>query len=232
MQIPSLNSVLFPINKSIFLFFLLGLYCLNGCQMDNSDHPGAQKKPELFQVDKKTEKANKPTSTGEMTDFVRSSKIVIPAVVHIKTIYSGGRQSQGNFPDEFRGMPRDGVYTMGSGSGVVISDDGYIATNNHVIENASSIEVIFPGRKSYTAKLIGADLNTDLALLKVDAKDIPFVKFGNSDNAQIGEWVLAVGYPLSLNSTVTAGIISAKGRSIGIISRGDKSRFSTGESPG
>lgn len=121
---------------------------------------------------------------------------------------------------------------MRSGSGVVISNDGYIATNNHVIENASSIEVIFPGRKSYTAKLIGSDLNTDLALLKVDAKDIPFVKFGNSDNAQIGEWVLAVGYPLSLNSTVTAGIISAKGRNIGIINRENRSGFSTGESPG
>src|SRR5690606_35666256 len=130
-----------------------------------------------------------------------------------------------------RGNP-GGVYAVASGSGVVISNDGYIATNNHVIEDASSIEVIFPNRESYTAKLIGTDLNTDLALLKVDAKDLPFIKFGNSDNAQIGEWVLAVGYPLSLNSTVTAGIISAKGRSIGIINRAKPSRFPTEEPVG
>jgi Do/DeqQ family serine protease len=99
----------------------------------------------------------------------------------------------------------------------VISGDGYIATNNHVVENASGVEVIFPDRRSFAAKIVGRDPNTDLALLKVEAKDLPFVALGNSDNALVGEWVLAVGYPYSLNTTVTAGIISAKGRSIGII---------------
>lgn len=116
------------------------------------------------------------------------------------------------------------VPVRGSGSGVTISADGYIATNNHVINNASSIEVIYPDRRVFSAKLIGSDPNTDLALLKVDTTGLPVVKLGNSDIMEVGEWVLAVGYPLSLNSTVTAGIISAKGRSIGIINREGKER--------
>ena len=212
--------------------FLFSLFFLQGCLVNDPSKPGESKKIESFQDEAKTETANKLTSTGEMTNFVQSAKIVIPAVVHIKTIYSRGGKQSGNFFDQLKSAPQDGVYAMASGSGVVISADGYIATNNHVIENASSIEVIFPNRESYTAKIIGSDLNTDLALLKVEAKNLPFVKFGNSDNAQIGEWVLAVGYPLSLNSTVTAGIISAKGRSIGIINRAERSHFSTSESPG
>lgn len=231
MQIACLNSTLFSVNRIIFFILLSGLFLFNGCQSDNGSNAVEQKKIERFQENVKTQQTNKLFSTDETTDFVKSAKMVIPAVVHIKTLYSRGTRPSGNFFDQLRGAPRDGVYAMGSGSGVVISGDGYIATNNHVIENASSIEVIFPGRESYTAKLIGSDVNTDLALLKVDAKDLPFVKFGNSDNAQIGEWVLAVGYPLSLNSTVTAGIISAKGRSIGIIDQGDMSHFSR-ESPG
>lgn len=207
--------------------FLVSLFFLHGCLVDNPVKPDKNNQVEAFQDNGKTQTTETPTSTGEITDFVQSSKIVIPAVVHIKTIYSNSNQQGVSFYDQLRGAPQDGVYAIASGSGVVISSDGYIATNNHVIENASSIEVIFPTRESYTAKLIGSDLNTDLALLKVDAKDVPFVKFGNSDIAQIGEWVLAVGYPLSLNSTVTAGIISAKGRNIGIINQSDRSRFST-----
>jgi Do/DeqQ family serine protease len=106
-----------------------------------------------------------------------------------------------------------------SGSGVLISSDGYIATNNHVVENASAVQVILPDKRTFTAKLIGLDPNTDLALLKIDGTNFPVVAFGNSDAVEIGEWVLAVGYPLSLNTTVTAGIVSAKARSIGIINR-------------
>ena len=219
-------------NKSTLFILLFSLFLLQGCLVDTPSKPGEAKKIESFQEEAKTQTTDKPTSTGEITSFVQSAKIVIPAVVHIKTIYSRGGQQSGNFFDQLRNAPQDGVYAMASGSGVVISSDGYIATNNHVIDEASSIEVIFPNRESFKAKLVGADPNTDLALLKVDAKDLPFVKFGNSDNAQIGEWVLAVGYPLSLNSTVTAGIISAKGRSIGIINRAEQSRFSTSESSG
>jgi S1-C subfamily serine protease len=107
---------------------------------------------------------------------------------------------------------------MASGSGILITPDGYIATNNHVIENASDIKVILPDKREFSAELIGRDPNTDLALLKIKAEGLPIVKLGNSDNVQVGEWVLA-GYPFSLNTTVTAGIISAKARSIGIINR-------------
>jgi S1-C subfamily serine protease len=90
---------------------------------------------------------------------------------------------------------------------VIISEDGYIATNNHVIENASEIKIILPDKREFSAELIGRDPNTDLALLKIKAEGLPTVKLGNSDNVQIGEWVLAIGYPFSLNTTVTAGII-------------------------
>ena len=214
--------------KFFFISLLSCLFLLTGCLVDDPNQPGDTKKIERFQEEESGVPADKPTSTGELTDFVKSSKIAIPAVVHIKTTYSHGGQQSGGFFGRLRRNP-GGVYAMASGSGVVISEDGYIATNNHVIEDASNIEVIFTNRESYKATLVGTDLNTDLALLKVEAKELPFIKFGNSDNAQIGEWVLAVGYPLSLNSTVTAGIISAKGRSIGIINQGRPSRFPTQE---
>jgi Do/DeqQ family serine protease len=149
-------------------------------------------------------------------NFVIAAKAVTPGVVHIKTLYEN-KSGSSNFFGQRNGQRN--TPAMGSGSGVVISADGYIATNNHVIENASQVEVVFPDRRSFPAKVTGRDPNTDLALLKVDAKDLSFVSLGNSDDAQVGEWVLAVGYPYSLNTTVTAGIISAKGRSIGIINR-------------
>ncbi len=165
-------------------------------------------------------KVNPVNETG---NFVQASKTAIPAVVHIKTTYSQGGAAN-PLSQLFGSASRGSVPVMGSGSGVTISADGYIATNNHVIENASSIRVIYPDRREFSAKLIGSDPNTDLALLKVDASGLPVIKPGNSDIVEVGEWVLAVGYPLSLNSTVTAGIVSAKGRSIGIINR-EKSRF-------
>ena len=136
-----------------------------------------------------------------VVDFVAASKAVMPAVVHIK-IHFNSSAAYG-----------------ASGSGVIISSDGYIATNNHVVENASQIDVTLADKRTLSAKLIGRDPNTDLALIKVDADSLPFAKTGNSDAVQIGEWVLAVGFPLSLNLTVTAGIVSAKARSIGIINR-------------
>ena len=153
-----------------------------------------------------------PPSNGNSLDFVRAAKSVTPGVVHIKTLYQD--ENAGNF---FPGFGDDNAPTGGSGSGVVISKDGYIATNNHVVENAAQIEVVFTDKRIFNAKLVGRDPNTDLALLKVDEKDLPVVELGNSDDVEVGEWVLAVGYPFSLNTTVTAGIVSAKGRSIGII---------------
>ena len=146
-------------------------------------------------------------------NLVNAARAVTPGVVHIKTV------QQNREPNYFEGRFGGGSLTMGSGSGVVISEDGYIATNNHVIEGANAIEVIFPDRRSYPAKVIGRDPDTDLALLKVEAGNLDYVRLGNSDAVQVGEPVLAVGYPYSLNTTVTAGIVSAKGRSIGIINR-------------
>jgi Do/DeqQ family serine protease len=139
-----------------------------------------------------------------------AAKAATPAVVHIKTRYAS--------PASYG--PTDGRGTaLGSGSGIIVTPDGYIATNNHVVENAVGIQVILPNKRTYPAQLIGRDPNTDLALLKIKAENLPAIQFGNSDSVQVGEWVVAVGYPFSLNTTVTAGIVSAKARSIGIINR-------------
>ena len=102
----------------------------------------------------------------------------------------------------------------GFGSGVIISPDGYIVTNNHVIDGADSIQVTLNNNKSYTAAIVGRDPDTDIALIKIKAENLPVIKFGDSDNLKLGEWVLAVGNPFNLTSTVTAGIVSAKGRSL------------------
>ena len=105
---------------------------------------------------------------------------------------------------------------MASGSGAIISEDGYIVTNNHVIDAADDITVTLSNRKSFKAKLVAADPSSDLALLKIEAKGLPFMLYGNSDEVKIGQWVLALGYPLNLEATVTAGIVSAKGRTLEI----------------
>lgn len=144
-------------------------------------------------------------------NFLATSKSVVPSVVHIRTSYGPGDFSI-NPLESFFDMP-----TRSSGSGVIISDDGFIVTNNHVIEEASNIEVVMNDNKRFFAKLIGTDPTTDLALLKVQAKNLPFLKYGDSDRITPGEWVLAVGNPFDLNSTVTAGIVSAKARNIGIL---------------
>lgn len=158
------------------------------------------------------------SSSGPMGDFVVASKAAMPAVVHIRTQYNTDSQEYSNPLAQLFGLsPEGSMPAMGSGSGVIISPDGYIATNNHVVDQTSSMEVILPDKRIFKAELIGRDPNTDLALLRIKADNLPAIKFGNSDNIQIGEWVLAVGYPFSLNTTVTAGIISAKSRSIGII---------------
>lgn len=148
-------------------------------------------------------------STNGLVDFVAASKEVMPAVVHIKIHFNQSSQYGA------------------SGSGVILSADGYIATNNHVVENAAAIDVVLPDKRSFSAKLIGRDPNTDLALIKVEATNLPVVALGNSDSVQVGQWVLAVGFPLSLNTTVTAGIVSAKARSIGIINRGSSNSLQT-----
>lgn len=158
-------------------------------------------------------------------DFTKAAESSIHAVVHIKSTVkavetAGRRQRQMVDPFEyFFGFGDRGGSeyanpqpSVGYGSGVIISKDGYVITNNHVIDKATEIEVTMNDNRKYTAKLIGADPTTDIALLKLEGNDFPYVPFGNSDDLKVGEWVLAVGNPFNLTSTVTAGIVSAKGR--------------------
>ncbi len=157
-------------------------------------------------------------------DFVEAAAAVTPAVVHIKTTIQPQQTNLsfnpfGNlFGDDFwGGSPYHVMPQQASGSGVIIREDGYIVTNNHVVDNADKVEVVLNDKRTLTAKVIGTDPSTDLALLKIDEKDLPYIFFGNSDSVKVGQWVLAVGNPFNLESTVTAGIVSAKGRNINII---------------
>ena len=157
----------------------------------------------------------------ENINFVNAANSSINSVVHVKTQYIQ-ENSYNNIYDFFFGDGNSQTYStpvISSGSGVIISNDGYIITNNHVIENANNIQVILNDKSSYDAKVIGKDENTDIALLKINASHLPVIKYGNSDNLNVGEWVLAVGNPFNSNSTVTAGIVSAKARNIGLSSQ-------------
>ena len=146
-------------------------------------------------------------------DFTQAAENTVNSVVHIKTEYEITSQPNSWF-DMFE-MPSQKAQS--SGSGVIIKGNGYIVTNNHVIDEANEIKVILNNNKTYDAKLVGTDPATDLAILKINASNLPAVPFGNSDQLKIGEWVLAVGNPFSLTSTVTAGIVSAKGRNINLL---------------
>jgi serine protease Do len=156
-------------------------------------------------------------------NFVVAAKLVTPGVVYIRTVIKGSESSSDDpfhqmFP-EFFNQPDKPRSQLAAGSGVIISPDGYIATNYHVVENAEKLQITLNDNRRYTPKIIGVDPNTDLALLKIDEKNLPYVRFGSSDNLQIGEWVLAIGNPFELTSTVTAGIVSAKARNINILHR-------------
>jgi len=180
-----------------------------------------------------------PSGNDELVplDFTAASAKVMPAVVNIKATISqkSGPMTSRNIPDPFRDFFGDQFYKffgpyqqdpngdgqepqarVGTGSGVIINEQGYIVTNNHVVEGADDLDVTLPDNRSYKATVIGTDPTTDLALIKIDATDLPHLSFVNSDDVKVGEWVLAVGNPYNLNSTVTAGIISAKARNINI----------------
>ncbi|MGZ3903992.1 MAG: Do family serine endopeptidase [Bacteroidia bacterium] len=151
-------------------------------------------------------------------DFVQAAEASVNSVVHIKTRIEekNDQLNYDPFQQLFYGQQQPRVQ-QGSGSGVIIDKDGYIVTNNHVIQGASDIQVVLNDKRTYLAELIGADPQTDLALIKIKEKDLPYMPYGNSDNVKVGEWCLAVGNPFNLNSTVTAGIVSAKGRNINIL---------------
>ncbi len=148
---------------------------------------------------------------SSVINFENAARLVTPAVVNINTVFGSGEFSLTPMDLNFDPLARP------SGSGVIISDDGYIVTNQHVIEDATGIEVVLNDNQRYFAKVIGQDPSTDLALLKIKARNLPHLKYGDSDLIAPGEWVLAVGNPFNLNSTVTAGIVSAKARNIGIL---------------
>ena len=154
-------------------------------------------------------------------DFTEAAQKSVNAVVHIKTEIGVKTEAYddffGPFRDYFYGYPHQQSAIIAYGSGVVISPDGYIVTNNHVVEGADRITVTFNDKRKMEAKVIGTAPSTDLALIKVDAKDLPYLVYGNSDDLKVGEWVLAVGNPFNLTSTVTAGIVSAKARNINIL---------------
>lgn len=159
-------------------------------------------------------------------NFVEAAKQVTPGVVHIRSTMEATTASRSNDPfdqyfRQFFGDQGRGGYqqrpSVGTGSGVIISSDGYIATNNHVIDNATDIEILLNDNRTYKAKLVGVDPTTDLALLKIEEHGLPVVTFANSDVIEVGEWVLAIGNPFEFRSTVTAGIVSAKGRNINIL---------------
>jgi serine protease Do len=177
-------------------------------------------------------------------DFTVPSAAAIPAIVHIKT-KTNAKQVNNNLPrtrpsNPFGDLLDDDMFNQffggrgpniipeqrASGSGVIISEDGYIVTNNHVVDKADELTVTLSNKKTYKAKVIGTDPSYDLAVIKVEASGLPFLLYGNSDDLKIGQWVLALGYPLNLEATVTAGIISAKARSLGL------NRDKTGSSGG
>jgi serine protease Do len=176
------------------------------------------------------------SSASTPVDFEKAASAAVPSVVHIKTMTKfkqvSGRQMPGEEQTPFGDMFGDDFFKKffgdgsgrsfqipdqrASGSGVIISADGYIVTNNHVVNGATEITVTLNNRKNYTAKVIGTDPSTDLALIKIDAKNLSPITIGNSDDVKLGQWVMAIGYPLNLDVTVTQGIVSAKSRNLGI----------------
>ena len=224
-------------SRMIYLFMIFLLF--QGCQAQDKKN-----EKDIESIQKSAASLPDKVTYTSNVDFRVAAKIATPGVVHIKCYFKTQMQRyQNEDNDEFHNMPdplkdffRDDPFfrqfkfqlpqsqqydsepIIGSGSGVILTPDGYIVTNNHLIKNADEITVtLFDGR-SYPAKVIGNDSQTDLALLKIDEKKLSFIMYGDSDNIEVGEWVVAVGNPFNLASTVTAGIVSAKARNINILS--------------
>ena len=211
------------------IFLMISISC-SGQSGNDQQYTNRQTSLTTFE-DKQQEVLNQERAdTEDMTipqslDFRPAARKVTPAVVHIQSTIEpqeGERQNPyRNIPPQLRdffNLPNDRpMPRRGAGSGVIISSDGYIVTNNHVIDNADIVTIVLNDNRSYQADVIGSDPTTDLALVKIDEIDLPFVEFGNMEDVEVGEWVLAVGNPFNLSSTVTAGIVSATGRSINIL---------------
>ena len=204
---------------------LLSIYINYNIEKEISKVKTEKSKELILQSFKKTQNSNFSYLNTERPDFVEIAKKSINTVVHVKSASSNS--SEFSIEDFIFGRTNRRPQ-IGSGSGVIISSDGYIITNHHVIETAEDIQVTTNDNQSYNAKIIGSDEQNDIALLKIDTSDeLPYAVFGDSDSTQIGEWVLAVGNPFNLTSTVTAGIISAKSRSLDPTGRTTQSYIQT-----
>jgi len=198
-----------------------------------SDTTFGGQQPNVFPSNYKYTGFNDGNVPPGAVDFTMPAQAATPSVVHIKTKTNAKQvtnslprtQKQNPFSDFFDDEMFNQLFgnrgniipeQRASGSGVIISDNGYIVTNNHVVQNADEINITLSNKKSYKAKLIGTDPSYDLAVIKIEASALPYLVYGNSDDVKIGQWVLAIGYPLNLETTVTAGIISAKARSLGL----------------
>lgn len=201
--------------KKAIIFFLAallgGLISVGGYQYFEVEKQPTQTRDSSAEARFTNYKVNKV----EVSDFnfKKISKLVRPSVVHIKTTVKTGRERRHPF-DLFERFPE---MRRGMGSGVIISKNGHIVTNNHVIDKATDIQVTLNNKRKYEAEVVGKDPTTDLAVLKIDADNLQPIQYGNSDKVQVGEWVLAVGNPFNLTSTVTAGIVSAKARNLNLL---------------
>ena len=216
-------------NKLFILFigFIIGVitFSVFYVKSDTNNKSSQIQDKEIEEIPEKISSftlTNNSNSTKNL-DFTLAAEKTVNTVVHIKSEYIQNYQSD-PLLDFFWGPngSRGDRTQIATGSGVIISSDGYIVTNNHVIEDASKISVTLNDGRELIAECLGNDPNTDLALLKVDQKNLVFAEFGNSDDVKLGDWVLAVGNPFNLTSTVTAGIVSAKARNINILRRNSK----------
>lgn len=209
--------------SSLFIYILY--FSIIGCKGQNDKENFAKNSKEsTFEQKQKRDLANKipQPENGYVNpnfNFRLAAKKVTPGVVHVRSTYAT-QQFYGSLNDDFWYKffsLGDLAKPQADASGVIVSSDGYIVTNDHVVEGAEEIEIILYNERSYKAKVIGIDPATDLALLKIEADNLSFIEFGNSDEVEVGDWVLAVGNPFNLTSTVTAGIVSAKARNINIL---------------
>lgn len=211
-----MKSRLFPVMLIAAATSVATIFAVNHFQPTSHFGPGGNSP---VPVNYASYNGTSPSSAGAV-NFEAAAASSIKAVVHIKTA-TQARVVTDNSSDLFTQLFGQRQYyipsQVGSGSGVIISPDGYIVTNNHVVADANEVTVTFNDRYTAKAKVIGTDPSTDIAVIKIDGeKSLPFMEFGNSDDVRLGQWVLAVGFPLNLDATVTAGIVSAKGRSLGI----------------
>jgi Do/DeqQ family serine protease len=220
-----LNKIKSNMKKILSVFAIAGLGGLTSLGVSHLMQDSSSTHASMLGYQPPVKYVNMPAGAEATVDFTVAAEQTIHAVVNVKTTYPLQANQNIYMYDPFRDFfgqraPKHQEAPMSTGSGVIVSQDGYIVTNNHVIDGAEKIEITLNDKRTYTADLVGKDPSSDLALLKIKETGLPFMGYGNSDNVKVGEWVLAVGNPFNLTSTVTAGIVSAKGRNINILDNG------------